>query len=373
MQLTEDKDSTNNTATIPAKMAEASAECLRRHIAFALYRLPGEDCVFIANPGLSDQTGGNKSLRIVMWNEVYSDGIIVSDEMDETQLLASIANNEISEGTTPEIFPWPLTTSRIQYDGQLHHVIQSLRKRGGKTVMSRVVYGDTPIEADQWVSIAQSAFESNPGAMCCLYYTPETGAWLCASPELLLDADGRNGRLHTVALAGTRKPEADNATKAWIDKDSREHELVKEYIDEKLSILGVKNITVTSSTSKAGEVEHLKTTFEGEMPPNFTSERFLDTMSPTPALCGYPKDEALKEIAETEVHPRYCYGGYIAVESPARSQAYVNIRCVHFNETGMTLYAGGGIMPESNAASEWRESEAKLMTIMRSITKGINK
>lgn len=353
-----------STLSIPPQMAEAAVCCLKYRIPFALYRLPGEECVFFSNPGLSSSDREPRSFRISMWNEAYTDSVIIRDELDACRTLEYIASAGCEPRDNADIFPWPISTSQLQYEGQLRQVISHLKKRGGKTVISRVVTEKSSREPSQWAEIADRIFQDNPAAMCCLYYTGETGAWICASPELLLDINRKYNTLHTVALAGTRRPLGDVQAN-WSEKDLQEHNIVKEYIRSRLSALGAILKISGTETCKAGSVEHLRTQFEGEIPPEITPEDILDTVSPTPALCGYPTDLALKEIENTEVHPRYCYGGYVSVESRERTQAFVNIRCVHFNDERMTLYVGSGIMPDSTPGGEWDETDAKLNTIGR--------
>lgn len=366
MQSTESQENSSKMKLhcIPRLMAEAAARCLRDNVTFALYRLPGKECVFLSNPGLTDKTDDERRLRISMWNETYANGIIIKNELDAEETISYLNSEEHKPRKQAEIFPWPMSTSRLQYEGQLRKVIANLRKRGGKTVISRVVAENHFFTPEGWLEIADKLFGDNASAMCSLYFTNETGAWLCASPELLLDADLNNGMLHTVALAGTRLPQNDTDT-AWSAKDVKEHDIVKEYIASRLTALGSKlNISETKACL-AGTVEHLKTYFEGSIPDGITPENILDSINPTPALCGYPTDLALKEIGDTEVHPRYCYGGYISVETTDRVQAFVNIRCVHFNKEHMALYAGSGIMPDSTPQSEWDETGAKLETLFR--------
>ena len=42
---------------------------------------------------------------------------------------------------------------------------------------------------------------------------------------------------------------------------------------------------------------------------------------------------------------------------------YVNLRCARWVQEGVQLFAGGGIVEGSNAQSEWRETEDKLLSI----------
>lgn len=301
-----------------------------------------------------------------MWASSYSDRSIVKDEIDaHATIMMEEALRNRTDASYPIISPWPNSTGKEEYCEKLEQLIGRLRNRGGKTVISRVVSRKAAYSANKWVETAERIFASNPTAFCSLYYTPETGAWICASPEILLDADFKHGNIHTIALAGTRRRSLQNAD--WSAKDVMEHDVVKRYISERVAMLGAKAIMGETVTCAAGEIEHLRTSFDGKMPEGFRVGDFLDTVSPTPALCGYPKATAKEDIKCFEGHPRYCYGGYVTVESVDRVLAYVNIRCLNFDESTMTLYAGSGIMPDSTAEGEWDETEAKLNAIGSSL------
>ncbi len=348
-------------------MAEAAALCLDRHISFALYRLPGNECCFFSNPSGAAASTASRRFGVAMWSSAFADRSIIAEELDARQTLSTASDKHV-DSDVPEtlIAPWPTSTGREEYQDGLKRLIANLKLRDGKTVISRVVSKESKLSAPKWVNIADKVFSSNPSALCCMYYTAETGAWICASPELLLDADFNRQSLHTIALAGTRRRQ-DNGNTEWSEKDIREHEVVKHYIADKLATLGVEVETWPTETCTSGAIEHLRTTFMSLIPDGFHAAKFLDSVSPTPALCGYPEDLAKEDIRTIESHPRYCYGGYVTIETPQRILAYVNIRCVHFNEERMTLYAGSGIMPDSTPEGEWDETEAKLSAIGRNL------
>ncbi|MDE6644648.1 MAG: chorismate-binding protein [Muribaculaceae bacterium] len=349
--------------TIPQEMGEAAALCLKRHIPFALYRLPGKECRFFSNPSGKEATMTCRQFGVAMWEGAFSNRSIIAEEMDARQTLCMGQEYHVSPTL---INPWPHTTTKEEYQNGLWQIIARLKQRGGKTVISRVVSEMTSTTPEQWVETADRVFGNNTSALCCLYYTAETGAWICASPELLLDADFNHQTLHTIALAGTRRKPTEEGTE-WSVKDIMEHEVVKHYITEKLAALGAEVEVSPTETCASGAIEHLRTPFSSKIPAEFHAAQFLDNVSPTPALCGYPENIAKEEIRATEGHPRYCYGGYITIETPERLLAYVNIRCVHFNEERMTLYAGSGIMPDSTPEGEWDETEAKLSAIGRNL------
>ena len=46
----------------------------------------------------------------------------------------------------------------------------------------------------------------------------------------------------------------------------------------------------------------------------------------------------------------------------------MTLRCAKISEEGWTLYAGGGLMPESTEQDEWDETEAKMEAVKAIIT-----
>ena len=111
--------------------------------------------------------------------------------------------------------PVDCSTPRDEYDNALNKVVNGLKLRGGKTVISRVICGDA---ADiDWLSATEKYFTCFPSTFRYLYYTAATGAWLGASPELLLECDNA-GNLSTMSLAGTRMKSSDAA---WMTKTAK--------------------------------------------------------------------------------------------------------------------------------------------------------
>ena len=57
------------------------------------------------------------------------------------------------------------------------------------------------------------------------------------------------------------------------------------------------------------------------------------------------------------------YTGFIAVCTPQKKSAYVNLRCMELHPNEATLYLGGGITKKSKADREWLETERKAKTL----------
>ena len=251
--------------------------------------------------------------------------------------------------------PWGISTPREEYVAGLTSLIDDLRDTGGKTVISRTICG-TADDLDI-VAMADDCFAANPDACCCLLSTPQTGCWLIATPETLLATDAQAGTLRTMALAGTRKAGSHGP---WDQKNRDEQNMVTDFILDHLQHLGYTPVASEPHTRHAGAVEHICTDITATMT---TPEKALDTalsLSPTPAVCGTPRELSLTRIAATESHPRRLYGGFFAIEeSDSSLHSFVTLRCAQLSQSGWCIYAGGGITPASDPVSEWEETANK--------------
>lgn len=81
-----------------------------------------------------------------------------------------------------------------------------------------------------------------------------------------------------------------------------------------------------------------------------------------------PTTEAMALIEANESFERAYYGGYCGpCEADGDFRLYVNLRSGWFEPYRFCLMAGGGIMPESDADSEWEETERKMDTLNKAI------
>jgi isochorismate synthase len=256
------------------------------------------------------------------------------------------------------------TTDRADYLNHVNQLIDRLKCRGGKTVYSRLTCGNS--EGVDWAKVADDYFDKYPSAFAYLYYTPATGAWLGASPELLLRQSADRLSMATMSLAGTRPA---GTLGEWDRKNLDEQAMVTDFIADTLRECGMKVSLSGPNTLKYGSIEHLCTRIEGKSLEEVDFMTLANRLSPTPALAGLPRAEALADIAELEPHERRCYGGFVAVQGKCGLEAYVNLRCVNFDHKNWCIYSGGGITVASDAEDEWAESEAKAAVLRNLILK----
>ena len=208
-----------------------------------------------------------------------------------------------------------------------------------------------------------------PTAFRYLFFHPQVGFWMGATPEQLLKQ--QNNKIYTVALAGTQvKPSIDQVV--WQEKEKDEQKIVTDFIIENLQPF-TSEIKITEPyTTQAGTLFHIKTDITATLTsPNYFVNA-LKALHPTPALCGMPKKEAQKFIIENEGYDREFYSGFLGelhfdaqTKSYNTSDLFVNLRCMQLEYNQVHLYLGGGITAQSNPEAEFYETVNKSKTIKK--------
>jgi isochorismate synthase EntC len=118
-------------------------------------------------------------------------------------------------------------------------------------------------------------------------------------------------------------------------------------------------------------VQHLGTLIEGMLSrPRPTVIELARALSPTPALGGHPRREALALIDAVEGFDRERYGGTVGWTDAAGNGAWaVAIRCAELagDRHSARLVAGGGIVADSDLAAELAETQAKFQAMLSAL------
>jgi isochorismate synthase len=236
-----------------------------------------------------------------------------------------------------------------------------------KIVLSRCAVESSNAAVDMF-RLFVDACSRYPRMFISLVSTSRAGVWLTASPEILLErhcsCDSRAGApytFRTIALAGTM-PWADDVR--WSEKNIREQRYVATYIKKALENASDKIDEEGPYTTRAANLAHLRSDFTFTLQQTGKLGSLLHTLHPTPAVCGLPKDETYKFILNEESSPRHYYSGFQGpLSTDADTHLYVSLRCMNILSGHCLLYAGGGLMKDSDEESEWLETEAKMNTM----------
>lgn len=241
-----------------------------------------------------------------------------------------------------------------------------------KIVLSRSAV--MPRQDSDPLRLYQQACERYPRLFVTLVYTPQSGLWLTATPEILLEGNGKDWR--TIALAGTMRltgeqMDGEGEQLTWSTKNIQEQHYVATYLKERLMQFADDVDEEGPKTVRAANLVHLRSDFTFTLSDENHLGQLLQTLHPTPAVCGLPKEKAFRFILENEHTPRLYYSGFMGPlnlqsgDSCQQSQThlYVSLRCMQIMHDHYRLYAGGGLLKDSQEEMEWQETEAKMETM----------
>ncbi len=217
------------------------------------------------------------------------------------------------------------------------------------------------LEKNKPVEFFKNLLNSYESAFVYIWFHPKIGLWLGATPETLIKTNNKN--FETMSLAGTL-PFQKNILPNWTTKEIEEQQLVTDYIIKKLSPLCKVIKSEKVETVRAGKLLHLKTKINGTLEAPIS--KLINTLHPTPAVCGLPKEMSRKFILENECYKRTYYTGYLGeLNFLKKTELYVNLRCMEIKDSKALIYVGGGITKDSLSENEWIETVEKSKTMKR--------
>ncbi len=349
---------------------------IKQNKSFVLYRVPEEELVLIlqsAGPSFSlnelDELDGKRGFVFAPFRISDSSPLILMQpdvlikgwkDINSYLSKEQCSEDVLSEEDTKDC---PQADNYDSYSQAFSLFISSLReKRFEKLVLSRTSVQPKNSSFSLEKALL-NACERYADAFVYLYHTPQTGTWLGSTPEILLS--GKDEQWNTVALAGTLPFHRAVLPNAWSEKNVREQQLVVDYVRNQLTAFGIAPEERGPFTVRAGELAHLKSEFSFALPEKGRLGSLLALLHPTPAVCGLPKEEAYRFILENEGYNRRYYSGFLGWINPdGKTDLYVNLRCMEIGDSCLTLYAGGGLLSHSEMELEWKETEAKLQTML---------
>lgn len=251
----------------------------------------------------------------------------------------------------------------------------------GKVVMARQCRVLLPKPGDIRNIISGMLRQPHSFAVC---YSPDGEQYfLSATPERLGRISG--GRFETMALAGTLTgnsvadpgnsregigySEAVAAALSHEDlltdrKERDEHAFVVDMIRKAVGAFATDVTTRDMSVMELPHLRHILTGISGRMRAGFGLRHAIAALHPTPAVAGTPRAEALKLIDALESFDRGMYAGCVGwFLGEEEGDCAVTIRSALLRGSEALLWAGAGIVRESDPAAEERETRAKLQTM----------
>jgi menaquinone-specific isochorismate synthase len=208
---------------------------------------------------------------------------------------------------------------------------------------------------------------------CYIFSTgnAEGSYFVGASPERLISIKKR--QLVTDALAGSaprgKNPTEDKYFSKQLlksGKERREHQVVSEFIIERLASLGLKPQKAALQLLQLSNIQHLWTPIYAQLPKNVNPLDIVNLLHPTPAVAGVPTELAFQQIKLYEKFDRSLYAAPLGwIDFNGNSEFIVGIRSALIKDNKARLYAGAGIVAGSTPEQEFAEIQLKLQSLLK--------
>lgn len=210
--------------------------------------------------------------------------------------------------------------------------------------------------------------QKNYGCFHFLWSENGNEIFIGSSPERLYQRQQRT--FLTEALAGTvavsDDPLQTDQNALWLLSDHKnryENWLVVDDICEHLADCTSDIEVGEAEIKRLRNVQHLRRKIHTVLLDNICDSDCLERIHPTAAVAGLPRDEAKQFIAENEGFKRGWYAGTLGYISPELAEFCVTLRSALVVKEKLTIYAGAGIVAESDPESEWQEIARKALAM----------
>ncbi|MFM5398584.1 aminodeoxychorismate synthase component I [Aeromonas veronii] len=265
---------------------------------------------------------------------------------------------------------WQSNMSRAEY-GEKFARIQEYLAAGDCYQINLTQRFSAPYQGDEWQAYCLLA-TANKAPFSAFIRLPES-ALLSLSPERFLLLDGRH--IETKPIKGTRPRHPDPVTDrqvarelAQADKDRSENLMIVDLLRNdigRVSRPGSVSVPHLFTVESFPAVHHLVSTIHGELDARWQGVDLLRACFPGGSITGAPKIRAMEIIEELEPQRRNAYCGSIGYLSQhGRMDTSICIRTLIAEAGRLHCWAGGGIIADSDADSEYQETYDKVARIL---------
>lgn len=304
-----------------------------------------------------------------------ADGEAYSIAEEGVDVLAELVSSS-SPSVAPRAHRLAFEPSPDTYAAAVAEAVEHLRRGElSKVVLARSCRGEFSHDVNG-AAIASRLRDLEPS--CTIYSLPTAMGkrFVGASPELLVSLEDE--AIACRPLAGTIANEGaiDTTTYAtWLlgsTKNRTEHRFVVDDIVERLSPIG-DDVSADPEPSivTLRSVTHLGSLITAKAKDGTTSLAALAALHPTPAVGGLPREAAIALIEKLEPLDRGFYAGAVGWCSPSGDGSWwVAIRGISFHDRTFEVWAGAGIVADSDPIAEREETRNKLDSVLHAIGVG---
>ena len=252
----------------------------------------------------------------------------------------------------------------------------SARLRAGeaeKVVLAREVLarGDGVISAGAVVRGLRAAY---PSCFTYLVAGADGTAFAGASPELLVRRTAGHALAQPMAgsvARGSTDADDERLARDLVEsvKDVNEHRVAARFVADAMRPFSSKVVARGPEVVRFTNIQHLATSIEADLSqPAADALTLAAALHPTPAVGGWPREAADVLIDELEGMDRGWYAGAVGwIDGRGDGELAVALRCGLLWEDGARLFAGVGVMPDSDAARELEETELKFKALLTAL------
>lgn len=282
----------------------------------------------------------------------------------------------LNDARLPLLDPSPVQRSRVTTAAPPEHYLGAIRRATDRIdagEMEKIVIA-RELTIDRFGEPVGAVLANLRGRFAdCYCFVVGYGdqAFVGASPELLLRREGR--RVSTMALAGSARRATEPAVDEHLGrelmhstKDQREHAIVVRGIER---TLGAHSAWVATTDRpelvRLTNIQHLATPIRAQLLEPRSAIELAAMLHPTPAVGGEPWSIVREMIPALEGIERGWYAGPVGWSNLLEDGEYcVALRSALIVGDKARLFAGVGVVADSDPADELAETETKFAALL---------
>ncbi len=232
-----------------------------------------------------------------------------------------------------------------------------------------------PFSDDPW-RLYRALARATPAPRSAFLEVPGL-ALASVSPEVFVDVS-RSGRAETRPIKGTRPRAATPADDARAaeslvgsEKDRAELVMIVDVLRNDLgrvAATGTVAVPEVAALRSYPAVHHLVARVTAQLARDLEFSRLLTALLPGGSITGAPKRRAVELLRTIEPCPRGAYTGTLFwIDDDGSLTSSILIRSAVVTQGHVSIGAGGGVVADSDAESEWLESNAKARALTRAL------
>lgn len=304
-------------------------------------------------------------------NKYVSNKSQIDKVIKEIELLKSTVFHSDNSKVTQHKINYKLEIEPEQWKRTVQYAVDTIKQgHARKIVLAR----EMKLTLNREANIASLLEKLNNTQENSYVFAFENGddCFIGATPERLVQING--DKLLSTCLAGTaprgRKVEEDEKIGQTLlndEKNREEHDYVVKMIHEGITHY-CEDIHIPKEPIlyPLKNLQHLYTPVSATLKSTNSVFDIIQSLHPTPALGGVPKEKSLAFIREHEQLDRGWYGAPIGwLDSNDNSEFVVAIRSGLIKGKDVSLFAGCGVMKDSDPQMEYEETNIKFLPMLR--------